>query len=146
MNDLPENELLSAYLDGELTAAERAEVERLLAANPAARQLLDELRTLRATLRALPPRKLGEDLSRQVLREAQRRMLTEGEPGERETFVRAARAAGAVGLPTLRQSADRGLAGPDRSHRRHDHDQRAATSHLAGGQQRPRAGPGAGRT
>ena len=84
MNDFPENELLSAYLDGELTAAERAEVERLLAANPAARQLLDELRTLSATLQALPPRKLGEDLSRQVLREAERRMLTEGEPGRRE--------------------------------------------------------------
>jgi hypothetical protein len=81
MNDLPENELLSAYLDGELTAAERAEVERLLAANPAARQLLDELRTLSATLRALPPQTLGEDLSRQVLRVAERRMLTEGEPG-----------------------------------------------------------------
>ena len=44
MNDLPENELLSAYLDGELSAAEQAEVERLLATNPAARQLLDELR------------------------------------------------------------------------------------------------------
>ena len=43
MNDLPQNELLSAYLDGELTAAEQADVERLLAANPAARQLLDEL-------------------------------------------------------------------------------------------------------
>jgi hypothetical protein len=80
MNDLRENELLSAYLDGELTAAERTEVERLLAANPAARQLLDELRALRATLQALPPRKLGEDLSRQVLREAGRRMITEGTP------------------------------------------------------------------
>ena len=44
MNDLPQNELLSAYLDGELTAAEQAEVERLLATDPAARQLLDELR------------------------------------------------------------------------------------------------------
>ena len=43
MNDPSENELLSAYLDGELTADERAEVERLLAANPAAREALDEL-------------------------------------------------------------------------------------------------------
>ena len=39
---------------------------------------------LSAALRALPPRELGEDLSRQVLREAQRRMLSQSEPGERE--------------------------------------------------------------
>ena len=44
MNDLSQNELLSAYLDGEFSAAEQAEVERLLAARPAARQLLDDLR------------------------------------------------------------------------------------------------------
>ena len=43
MNHLPQDELLSAYLDGELTAEEQAEAERLLAASPAARQLLDEL-------------------------------------------------------------------------------------------------------
>ena len=43
MNDLPQNELLTAYLDGELTAAEQAETERLLAESPAARQLLEEL-------------------------------------------------------------------------------------------------------
>ncbi len=75
MNDLPQNELLTAYLDGELTAAEQVEVEQLLANNPAARQLLDELR-LSDTLHALPPKKLGEDLRRQVLRVAERRMLT----------------------------------------------------------------------
>ncbi len=85
MNDLPQNELFSAYLDGELTAAEQAEMERLLATSPAARQLLDELRALSNTLQALPQEKLGEDLSRQVLRVAERRMLTEGEPGETET-------------------------------------------------------------
>ena len=78
MNDLPQNELFSAYLDGELTAAEQAEVERLLATSPAARQLLDELRTLSATLQALPQQKVGEDLSQRVLRVAERRMLTEG--------------------------------------------------------------------
>ncbi len=44
MNDLPQNELLSAYLDGELTAAEQAEIEQLLADSPAARQLVEELR------------------------------------------------------------------------------------------------------
>jgi hypothetical protein len=85
MNNLPEYELLSAYLDGELTAAEQAEVERLLAASPAARRLLDELRALSTTLQDLPQEKLGEDLSRQVLRIAERRLLTEGEPGDLET-------------------------------------------------------------
>jgi anti-sigma factor RsiW len=80
MNDLPHNELLSAYLDGELTAAERAEVERLLADSPAARQFVEELRAAGNMLRALPREKLPEDLSRQVLRIAERRMLSEEEP------------------------------------------------------------------
>jgi hypothetical protein len=82
MNDLPQNELFSAYLDGELSAGEQAEVERLLASSPAARQLLDELRAVSATLQSLPRRKLGENISQQVLRMAERRMLTEGEPGD----------------------------------------------------------------
>ena len=77
MKEVPENELLSAYLDGELTAAEQVEVERLLAASPAARQLLEELRALSSTLQTLPQHKLGEDISQRVLRMAERRMLTE---------------------------------------------------------------------
>jgi len=84
MNDLPQNELLSAYLDGELTAAEQAEMERLLATSPAARQLLDELRALSTTLQSLPQQKVGEDLSPRVLRVAERRMLTGEEAGPRE--------------------------------------------------------------
>ena len=44
MDKVPESELLSAYLDGELTAAERAQVEQRLAADPAARQLAEEFR------------------------------------------------------------------------------------------------------
>ena len=83
MKDVPENELLSAYLDGELTAAEQAEVERLLARSPAARQLLEELRTLSSKLQGLPQYKLEEDLSGRVLRVAERRMLTQpAPPGE----------------------------------------------------------------
>jgi len=75
MKNVPENELFSAYLDGELTAAEEVEVERLLRESPAARQLLDELRTLSNSLQALPTRKLGEDLVPHVLRQAERRIL-----------------------------------------------------------------------
>jgi len=83
MKDVLENELFSAYLDGELTAAEQADVGQLLAHSPAARQLLEELRALSSKLQALPQQKLGEDLSRQVLGVAQRRMLaTSAAPGE----------------------------------------------------------------
>ena len=84
MNDPTQNELLSAYLDGELDAAERANVERLLADDPAARQLLDDLRALSVTLQALPQEKIGEDLSGVVLCTAARRVLLEGAPGETE--------------------------------------------------------------
>ena len=44
MNDSSQHELLSAYLDGELTADEQVQVERLLADDPRAKRLLDELR------------------------------------------------------------------------------------------------------
>ena len=44
MNDVPDTELLSAYLDGELTADEQVRVEQILAASAEARQLLEELR------------------------------------------------------------------------------------------------------
>lgn len=80
MNDLPDNELLSAYLDGELTAAEQAEVERLLRRSPHARKTLEELRAMSQSLQSLPQRRLGEDLSEEVLRLAECRMLLE--PGD----------------------------------------------------------------
>jgi|GEM_PF-1486233 len=83
MRNVPENELFSAYVDGELTAAEQAEVERLLAASPAARQLVDDLRSLSSTLQGLPLEKLDVDLSQEVLRLAERRMLSgEGDSAE----------------------------------------------------------------
>ncbi len=83
MNHESQNELLSAYLDGELTADQRAQVEHLLATKPAARKLLEELRTLSATLKSLPRQKVGEDLSDVVLRSAELRMRTEPADGEK---------------------------------------------------------------
>ena len=80
MNDVPLHELLSAYLDGELTAAQRAEVEQLLATDPQARQWLDELRALSRTLQALPRYKLDEDLCQRVPAAAERRILTGSSP------------------------------------------------------------------
>jgi len=86
MKDVPENELFSAYLDGELTAEEQAQMERLLAGSPPARQLLDELRALSASLQSLPVYRLAEDLSEPVLRAAERRTLS----GQTEPDVPAA--------------------------------------------------------
>ncbi len=77
MLDLPENELFSAYIDGELTAEEQADVEQILNDNPEARQLVDELRSLSSSLQSLPAYKLDEDLASRVLRQAEREMLAE---------------------------------------------------------------------
>ena len=82
MDKVPETELLSAYLDGELTAAEQARAEELLAANPAARQWVEEMRALSHTLQSLPQEKVGEDLGPRVLRLAEQRMLTDAPPAE----------------------------------------------------------------
>ena len=49
-----EHDVLSGYLDGELTAAERAEVEAQLAASPELRAELEEVRMVRDAVRALP--------------------------------------------------------------------------------------------
>ena len=76
MKNQPENELLSAYLDGELTAAEQSRVERLLAGDPAAKQLLDELRTLNAAVQSLPREGLGEDLSSRIFQIAEQRKMS----------------------------------------------------------------------
>jgi anti-sigma factor RsiW len=47
-------DLLSAYLDGECDTAERAAVEARLAHDADWRAILDDLRTVRATVRSLP--------------------------------------------------------------------------------------------
>ena len=76
MNEWINDELLSAYLDGEVTAEEQAQIEELLAAQPQARQLLEELRALSGALQSLPPARLEADLSERVIRAAQRQILT----------------------------------------------------------------------
>ena len=74
-----DDELLSAYLDDELTPEERARVEERLAADPRARQLLEELRAVSRAMKELPPATLGTDLRETVLRRAERAMLVSGE-------------------------------------------------------------------
>ena len=111
MNDVPENELLGAYLDGELTAVEQARVERMLAADPAARQLLDESAPLSATLQDLPQQTLGEDLGDRVLQLAERRILTESQlPAEPVRPI--ANATTACGQPSAGSSTPVRWSGP----------------------------------
>lgn len=80
MNPEPREELISAYLDDELAPPERAEVERIMAEQPALRQLHDELAALRATIQSLPRHKLAHDLGPAVLRRAERSVLRGGAP------------------------------------------------------------------
>src|SRR5437868_3019343 len=55
-------EQLSAYLDDELTPAQRREVEAFLAGEEEARALLSELRAMSQALRELPRAKASERL------------------------------------------------------------------------------------
>src|SRR4051812_36605512 len=70
------SELLSAYLDGEVTADEQMFIERRLHESPAFRQVYDDLRGVQAGLESLPRYSLGcRDLSAEVLRRAEQAML-----------------------------------------------------------------------
>jgi len=66
-----DDELLSAYVDGELTAAERSQVEARLRNDPAAAALVEELRSLSSTIKSLPRETLGRDLRAGVLAEVE---------------------------------------------------------------------------
>ncbi len=76
MSKIPNDELLSAYLDGEVSPEDRERVESWLAADSAARQQLDELRALSTAVQALPQHQLEVGFSEEVLRQAEREMLT----------------------------------------------------------------------
>jgi|GEM_PF-5080670 len=73
---LPYEERLMAYLDGEMSPADRARIDQMLEANPAARQLVDELRVLSGSLKSLPKYQLEADFYKRVLRMAEREVLT----------------------------------------------------------------------
>ena len=90
MGKLPDDELLSAYLDGEVSGAQRAEVEALLAGDPSARQTFEELRAVRGAIQGLPQLELGEDLTARVLQLAEMRLLAEGPTSDDAPAPRAA--------------------------------------------------------
>lgn len=73
-------ELLSAYLDGELTAEEHSEVETRLLEDEQAREMLDQLRSASEAVRSLPPHTLGIDLRELVLQRAQVQPWSQVEP------------------------------------------------------------------
>src|SRR5947209_7711487 len=66
---------LCAYVDGELDAAGRAEIEAHLASNPQHRQLMAELSGQRQLLRALPRAKAPDDLLETVQTQLERSVL-----------------------------------------------------------------------
>jgi anti-sigma factor RsiW len=70
-----DDELLSAYLDYELAPVDRARVEARLATDPAARQLLEQLRSVSQAMKSMPTERLGADIRDTVLRRAERAML-----------------------------------------------------------------------
>lgn len=75
-----DDELLSAYVDGELSDDEHAQVEQRLREDPQARQLVAELRAISETLRSLPPQALGEDLRAAILQRAEHAGLLGDQP------------------------------------------------------------------
>lgn len=74
MNESFSDELISAFLDGELTAEEQALVEQTLMDSVEQRHVFEELRALRGGLQSLPTHKLPADFSQRVLRKAERAM------------------------------------------------------------------------
>lgn len=117
-------ELLSAYLDDELSAKERARVEQLLATDPQARALLGALRETAEAVRALPTERAPEHISAALQDRLEREVLLAAadpdatlarhrRPPVRATFAIAAMLAVAIGgglYVSLRQArqADEG--------------------------------------
>jgi hypothetical protein len=83
---------LSAWLDGELEQPRRQQVADALQADPALREELDELQTVRQMVRALPREKAPGDFVARVLAEAERGRLFGSHHARRESaFLRWAR-------------------------------------------------------
>jgi hypothetical protein len=72
-----DDELLSAYVDNELTADQRAAVEERLRTDDRARQLVEELRGVSQAVKSLPRERLRRDLRDSVLAQIERRASNE---------------------------------------------------------------------
>ena len=73
---------LTAYIDGELDAADRAEIEKHLAANPTHRKLLNDLQQLRSYLGDLPREKAPSELVETLQGQMERSALLDGAADE----------------------------------------------------------------
>ncbi len=78
MDRVSQEELISAYFDGMVTAEEREHAERLLQASTAARAWLAQLKTMQPRLQDLPRQKMPTDCTAAVLRKAEQEMLLAG--------------------------------------------------------------------
>ncbi|HPD31519.1 MAG TPA: hypothetical protein PLL20_16125 [Phycisphaerae bacterium] len=78
---------LSAYLDGELTPQEQAEVEAWLAADPEARRLLAQLRATVEAVQSLPRARASEELLGNLRTRLERKALLDA-PGPAEVVTR----------------------------------------------------------
>ncbi len=78
MDHFDNDERISAYLDGELSADEQAQFEERLAESAELRTLVEELRALRGSLDLLPRHKLEADFAERILRRAEKEMLIGG--------------------------------------------------------------------
>lgn len=74
-------ELLSGFLDGELTAGELRELELAMSADVTLGLKLEQLRQLGSDLRSIPKRKLGEDFANRVVAAARQQALSGGAAG-----------------------------------------------------------------
>src|SRR2546423_13555997 len=72
---------LAAYIDGELDANERAEIEKHLANNPQHKQLIEDLVGQRDFLRALPREKAPPEIAETIHSQLERSVLL-GKAGE----------------------------------------------------------------
>src|SRR5438876_12161849 len=75
---------LCAFVDGELDAAGRAEIEAHLQANPQHRQLLEELKQQRELMKALPRAKAPEDLYDSFQSQLERSVLLDHREPQRQ--------------------------------------------------------------
>ncbi len=75
-----DEQLLSAYIDGELTAEELVAVEAWLAEDGDARELVEELRNVAATLQGLPTQTLSDDWKRTLAERLDRATISTSSP------------------------------------------------------------------
>lgn len=76
----PDDELLSAYIDGQLTADEVRAVEQWIERDPAARAMVDELRQVSAMVQALPTEPLPAAWSAQLAERLDRAAVNQQPP------------------------------------------------------------------